>query len=97
MQSLVYDCIVLMDIAHCEYFNEDYRKFLFTELSRALDLVDFDTLEGIAQAAAYIDSHIYANTDYRGPAMWRWWATATWTSTTTGGASTRCRRTPAPS
>ena len=66
MQSLVYDCIVLMDIAHCEYFNEDYRKCLFTELSRALDLVDFDTLEGIAQAAAYIDSHIYANTDYRG-------------------------------
>ncbi len=66
VQSLVYDCILLMDIAHCEYFNEDYRKFLFTELSRALDKVDFDTWEGIDEAAAYIEENIYRNTDFKG-------------------------------
>ena len=66
VQSLVYDYILLMDIAHCEYFNEDYRKFLFVELSHSLDLVDFDTFEGIRDAADYVEKHIYANTDYKG-------------------------------
>ena len=66
VQSLVYDYILLMDIAHCEYFNEDYRKFLFSELSRALDKVDFDTWEGVDDAAAYVEKVIYANTDFRG-------------------------------
>ena len=66
MQSLVYDYILLMDIAHCEYFNEDYRKFLFTELSRALDRVDFDTWEGVDDAAEYVQKVIYENTDFRG-------------------------------
>lgn len=66
VQSLVYDYILLMDIAHCEYFNEDYRKFLFTELSRALDRVDFDTWEGVDDAAEYVQKVIYENTDFRG-------------------------------
>lgn len=66
VQSLVYDYILLMDIAHSEYFNEDYRKFLFAELSRALDKVDFDTWEGVDEAAAYIEKVIYANTDFKG-------------------------------
>ena len=66
VQSLVYDYILLMDIAHCEYFNEDYRKYLFTELSRALDLVNFDTWEGIDAAADYVQRKIYDNTDFKG-------------------------------
>ena len=66
VQSLVYDYILLMDIAHCEYFNEDYRKFLFVELSRALDLVDFDTWEGIDEAAKYVEEKIYQNDDFKG-------------------------------
>ena len=66
VQSLVYDCILLLDIASSEYFNEDYRKFLFAELSRALDKVDFDTWEGVDEAAAHIEQTIYANTDFKG-------------------------------
>ena len=60
VQSLVYDYILLMDIAHSEYFNEDYRKFLFAELSKALDRIDFDTWEGVDEAAEY------EKTSYRG-------------------------------
>ncbi len=66
VQSLVYDYILLMDIAHCEYFNEDYRKFLFEHLSRALDRVDFDTWEGVDEAADYVERVIYANRDFGG-------------------------------
>ena len=66
VQSLVYDCILLMDIARSEYFNEDYREFLFAELSRALDLVDFDAWEGVDEAAKYVQEHIYQNTDFKG-------------------------------
>lgn len=66
VQSLVYDYTLLMDIAHSEYFNEDYRKFLFRELSKALDFIDFDTYEGVDEAAKYVEDHIYANTDYKG-------------------------------
>lgn len=66
VQSLVYDYILFMDIAHSEYFNEDYRKFLFRELSKALDFIDFDTYEGVDRAAQYVEEHIYANTDFKG-------------------------------
>ena len=66
VQALVYDYILLMDIAHSEYFNEDYRAFLFAELSRALDHVDFDSWEGIDAAAEHIQKKIYDNTDFRG-------------------------------
>ena len=66
VQSLVYDYTLLMDIAHCGYFNEDYRKFLFVELSRALDAVNFDTWEGVDEAADYVRRVIYENTDFRG-------------------------------
>lgn len=47
-----------MDIAHSEYFNEDYRKFLFRELSKALDFIDFDTYEGVDQAAEYVKEYL---------------------------------------
>ena len=66
VQSLVYDYLLLLDIAESEYFNEDYRKFLWRELGHALDLIDFDTWEGVTDAAKYVEEHIYANTDYRG-------------------------------
>lgn len=66
LQSLIYDYILLMDIAHCEYFNEDYRKFLFEHLSRALDRVDFDTWEGVDAAKEYVEKVIYANRDFGG-------------------------------
>ena len=66
VQSLVYDYILLMDIAHSAYFNEDYRKFLFKELSRALDRIDFDTWEGVDEAAEYVQKVIYDNTDFKG-------------------------------
>ena len=66
VQSLVYDYTLLLDIAHSEYFNEDYRKFLNIELSRALDKVDFDTFEGVDEAAEYIQKTIYENTDFKG-------------------------------
>ena len=66
VQSLVYDYILLMDIAHSEYFNEDYRKFLFVELSHALDRVDFYTWEGVDEAAEYVQKVIYENTDFHG-------------------------------
>lgn len=66
VQSLIYDFILLMDIARSEYFNEDYRRFLFAELSRALDKIDFDTWAGVDEAAAYIEQTIYANTDFKG-------------------------------
>lgn len=46
--SLFYDLQILLDIAKCEYFNEDYRRFLNRELSRALDLIDFEEMrEGV--------------------------------------------------
>jgi len=66
LQSLVYDYTLLMDIAQSEYFNEDYRKFLFTELSRALDMIDFDTWEGVDEAAKYVEEKIYSNDDFKG-------------------------------
>lgn len=66
VQSLVYDCTLLLDIASSEYFHEDYRKFLYRELNRALDFIDFDTWEGIDAAASHIEAHIYANHDYHG-------------------------------
>ena len=66
VQSLIYDYTLLLDVAHSEYFNEDYRQFLFTELSRGLDLVDFDTWEGVDDAARYVEEHIYQNDDFKG-------------------------------
>ncbi len=66
VQSLIYDCVLLTDIAQSEYFDENLRSFLFAELSHALDRVDFDTWEGVDAAAEYIRSHIYENTDYKG-------------------------------
>ncbi len=64
--NLYYDCMLFMDIAECEYFNEDLRKYLFAELSRALDFVDFDTFEGAKEACEFIEKRIYANDDFKG-------------------------------
>ena len=64
--SLYYDFQLFMDIAGSEYFNEDFRKYLYTELSRALDYVDFETFEGVKEAAEYVEKHIYQNDDFRG-------------------------------
>ena len=64
--SLYYDLILFLDIAECEYFNEDLRKFLFAKLNDALNFVDFDTFEGAKEAADYIEKHIYSNDDFRG-------------------------------
>lgn len=67
--DLVYDFEVLLDIANCDYFNEDYRNFLNRELNNAMNLIDFDSGEkplGIDKAKEYIENVIYANTDYNG-------------------------------
>ena len=66
VQSLVYDYILLMDIAHSVYFNEDYRAYLSRELSQALNFVDFEAWSGVDEAAAYIQKKIYDNTDFKG-------------------------------
>ncbi len=66
LQNLIYDYILFMDIAGCEYFNEDYRQFLYRELSRGLDFVDFETWEGVDEALRHVEQKIYANTDFKG-------------------------------
>lgn len=66
LQSLIYDFILLMDIAECEAFPEDYRQFLWIELSKALDAIDFENWTGIDKAAEHVEQKIYANTDFRG-------------------------------
>ncbi|MBO6241671.1 MAG: alpha-mannosidase [Butyrivibrio sp.] len=65
MLDLYYDLTLLLDIAGAEEFDEDYRSFLNRELNEALNLVDFDTYEGAADALKYIDEHIYQNKDFR--------------------------------
>jgi len=66
--DLVYDFEILLDIADCELFNDDYRAFLNRELNNAMNLIDFDSeaLTGIVKAKEYIENVIYANTDYKG-------------------------------
>ena len=39
---------------------------MFRELSKALDFIDFDTYEGVDQAAEYVEKNIYSNTDFKG-------------------------------
>lgn len=63
--SLFYDLTILLDIAKSNHFDEDYRVFLNRELNNALNLVDFDTWEGVEAALSYIETHIYENTDFR--------------------------------
>ncbi len=68
VQDLVWDFEVLLDIAKSDLFNEDYRAFLNRELSKAMDLIDFDDdgLTGVAEAKRYIDEVVYANDTYKG-------------------------------
>lgn len=63
--KLFYDLTILLDIAKSDEFDEDYRTFLNRELNTALNLVDFDTWEGVPAALDYIEKHIYQNTDFR--------------------------------
>lgn len=65
VQNLYYDLTLLLDIAGAEEFDEDYRSFLNKELNEALNLVDFDTFEGVADALKYIEEHIYQNDDFK--------------------------------
>lgn len=62
--SLYYDLTILLDIAKSHHFDEDYRAYLNTELNNALNLVDFDTYEGVEAASHYIEEKIYQNTDF---------------------------------
>jgi len=64
--SLVYDLEVLLDIADSELFNEDYRAFVYRELNNALNLIDYDTFSGVAEAADYIEKNIYSNKVFGG-------------------------------
>ena len=68
VQSLVYDIELLLDIARCDYFNEDYRNLINKELNNALNLIDFDNFrdEDAVSAAKYIEEHIYGNSIYKG-------------------------------
>ncbi|MCC8023683.1 MAG: alpha-mannosidase, partial [Clostridiales bacterium] len=50
VQELVYDFELLLDMAGSELFPEDYRSFLNLHLGRARDCIDFDTMEGVAEA-----------------------------------------------
>lgn len=93
VQSLVYDYTLLMNIAQSEYFNEDYRKFLFMELSRALDLVDFDTWEGVDEATKYVEEHIYQNDDFKGSGNVALVGYSHLISPIIGGAFMLCRKT----
>lgn len=66
--DLVYDLELLSDIANSDLFSEDYRTFLHREMSRALDLIDFEDelLPGLSEAKHYVDEVIYKNDDYKG-------------------------------
>ena len=68
VQSLVYDIELLLDIARCELFNEDYRSLINKELNNALNLIDFDDfrIEDVRSAALYIEKNIYGNDTYKG-------------------------------
>ena len=63
--NLYYDLTLLLDIAEADEFDEDYRVFLNRELNEALNLVDFDTMDGIPDALNYIEEYIYRNTDFK--------------------------------
>ena len=66
--DFVYDLELLSDIANSDLFSEDYRAFLHREMSRALDLIDFEdeSLPGLSEAKHYVDEVIYKNDDYKG-------------------------------
>lgn len=64
--SLYYDLTLLLDIADCENFHEEYRKMVIRELNHALDLVDYDSFAGAEEASAYIEEHIYRNRNFGG-------------------------------
>lgn len=68
VQDLVWDFEVLLDIAKSELFNEDYRNFLNKELSRAMDLIDFDSekLTGVEECQRYLNDVVFANDNYKG-------------------------------
>ncbi len=64
--SLVYDLEVLLDIADSELFDEDYCVFVYRELNNALNLIDYETYDGVDKAADYIEKNIYSNKVFGG-------------------------------
>lgn len=62
--SLYYDLTLLLDVAECENFDEDFRGLVVRELNKALDLIDYDGFEGAGEASRYIEEHIFQNQDF---------------------------------
>ncbi len=68
VQSLVYDCEVLLNIAKSDCFNEDFRDLINRELATAFDYIDFDdfNIESVKLASDYINKKIFSNKTYKG-------------------------------
>ena len=66
IQNLVYDLTLFMDIIKSNCFSEDYRMLLQEELDKALNLINYETFEGVADAIKHIEEHIYSNKVYQG-------------------------------
>lgn len=66
LEALYYDLTLLLDVAGCESFDEQYRKMVVRELNHALDLVDYESFAGAEAAIRYIEGHIYGNKDFGG-------------------------------
>ncbi len=68
VQSLVYDLELLLNISKNDCFNEDYRKFIDFHIDKALNIIDFDSLnnEAVRQASEYLDKNIFADKRYCG-------------------------------
>ncbi len=63
--ALFYDLTALIDIEKSPHFDEDCRAWLKIELDKALNLVDFDTFEGVKNARDYLDRNVFSNKDFR--------------------------------
>ena len=64
--DLVYDIEILIDIAKSDYFPEGYRALINAGLANALNLIDFDTMDGVRAARAHIEKNIFSNKNYKG-------------------------------
>ena len=68
VQALCYDLEVFTDIIGSDAFGEDYRAFVKKHVNAALDLINFEDFrqEDVRSAAAYLETHVYADATYRG-------------------------------
>ncbi len=68
VQALCYDLEAFTDIIGSDAFDEDYRAFVKKHVNAALDLIDFEDfrLEDVRSAAAHLETHVYADSTYRG-------------------------------